>query len=491
MTYRRDASRMNALATRPSFSSWDSVSTRTKVPSRRQAAFPPLAPGYAGRHLPRVPIPSAEQKPERTPPAARVICLSLAALSFALHLALALRLDAVGSLRQYDVFFHADTQARLSCVVDGVCDSRASISHPALDLLVNPPVRTLAKIASTLGLWSGDETAARHGIALGVSPVAAAIRTACVYMMLVYMRLRPGSALLGTLLVTVSFSGVLFGAIPESFALSGAVIAAAFAWAARTQKGEPAHQAKWIALAAVGSAITITNLAPVLCIWGAARWKAGEDWNAIARSAARLAISSVAVVALLALVSFTLYDSRPLTAEAGVRYVSKWTEGNDPSQRAAWFPTAAANSVVGTQPLLSDNYQARKNTSRYLFRFTFDDTPGVFSAARPIATVLVVVAFIGGALMLRGSSTQRAVAGASLAILGFNAVLHTFWGVGHFLYSQHWHLAFCLLLIGVLAAPRRFELVANVALVALTLAVLAQNWGVARIMLAHFSLAVA
>ncbi|MCP4038729.1 MAG: hypothetical protein GY733_17445, partial [bacterium] len=86
--------------------------------------------------------PSASSEPAGKRDPTPGIALALAVASFTLHLVLAVHLSAVGAVDQFDVFFHADTQARLDCVVAGECDHRSSISHPALDLFVNPPVRT-------------------------------------------------------------------------------------------------------------------------------------------------------------------------------------------------------------------------------------------------------------------------------------------------------------------------------------------------------------
>ncbi|MBW2389097.1 MAG: hypothetical protein JRG89_11755, partial [Deltaproteobacteria bacterium] len=174
-----------------------------------------------------------------------------------------------------------------------------------------------------------------------------------------------------------------------------------------------------------------------------------------------------------ALASHALYDSRPLTLAEGTRYVSKWSEGNDPLERLARFPTALTNSVAGIPPDLAANYQGKLNDSRYKFRFTFEESPRAFSSARPLATALLVLAACGAWVMLRGARPLRSLAAACLAILLWNAGLHAFWGVGLFLYSQHWQLAFCLLLAGPLFAPRRFEW-AGIALVfGFTLAVVA------------------
>jgi predicted membrane protein len=451
----------------------------------------PLAQGFPHGHSPSVSTTATTAQTQPLPARAgtgAIACL-LAGVSFALHLGLALHLDAVESLDQFDVFFHADTQARLDCTTHGQCDHRSSISHPGLDILVNPPVRGIAALASGLGAWQGETKTARHAITLWVSPAAAALQSAWVFMLFVALGLPRLSAALASALATLSLSGLLFGSIPESFALSSCAIAGGYLLAARSESGNPlAQRSAWLLLAVIATAITVTNLVSIIVLFAAARFSAEDSPQQIVKSSGMLAGSAAIITLVLALASLALYDSRPLTASEGVRYVSKWSEDNQPLERLARFPTALANSVAGIPPNLATNYQGRLNDSKYKFRFTYEDAAGVFSSARPLATLVLVLSLCGGWVMWRGARTLRGLAAASLAILVWNAGLHAFWGVGFFLYSQHWQLAFCLLLLGPLFIPKRFALAASGLIAALTLAVAAQNWMVIRVMLAHFSL---
>ena len=412
----------------------------------------------------------------------------LAGLSFAIHLALALHLDATGSLNQYDVFFHADTKARLDCMVRESCDRRASISHPALDLLVNPPVRSAAKVATTLGGWNGDIKAARTAVALWLSPLASGATAAFAFLLFLGLGLPQVYALLATTLVGVSLSGLVFGSIPESFALSGACIAAAFALAAHTKPGARNDHALWLGLSIVATAITVTNIATILILFAASRWLATDEPQVIARRTAVLFATSAALVAVLGFASYSLYDSRPLNTEEGARYISKWTEGNVPFDRALWMATAASNSITAKPPELVNNYQADKNNSRYKFRFTYDRTPSVFSTSRPLGSLLLALALAGAIAMWAGTPTQRTIMLAALAILIFNKWLHAFWGVGHFLYSQHWNLAFSVLVVGPLFATGRALRVGQAIVFATVVAVALQNGAVVRLLLAHFTI---
>ncbi|MEO1916146.1 MAG: hypothetical protein ABGW98_20075, partial [Myxococcales bacterium] len=271
-------------------------------------------------------------------------------------------------------------------------------------------------------------------------------------------------------------------------ALSGACIAAAFALAAHTKPGARNDHALWLGLSIVATAITVTNIATILILFAASRWLATDEPQVIARRTAVLFATSAALVAVLGFASYSLYDSRPLNTEEGARYISKWTEGNVPFDRALWMATAASNSITAKPPELVNNYQADKNNSRYKFRFTYDRTASVFSTSRPLGSLLLALALAGAIAMWAGTPTQRTMMLAALAILIFNKWLHAFWGVGHFLYSQHWNLAFSVLVVGPLFATGRALRVGQAIVFATVVAVALQNGAVVRLLLAHFTI---
>lgn len=74
------------------------------------------------------------------------IAFLLALLAFLVSLVLALRLAGLGVVDQYDVMFHADTGARIDCVVRNDCAGRSSFAHPGLALFLNPPIRGAAAV---------------------------------------------------------------------------------------------------------------------------------------------------------------------------------------------------------------------------------------------------------------------------------------------------------------------------------------------------------
>jgi hypothetical protein len=112
----------------------------------------------------------------------------------------------------------------------------------------------------------------------------------------------------------------------------------------------------------------------------------------------------------------------------------------------------------------------------------------VFSTSRPLGSLLLALALAGAIAMWAGTRTQRTLMLAALAILIFNKWLHAFWGVGHFLYSQHWNLAFSVLVVGSLFATGRALRVGQAIVFATVVAVAIQNGAVVRLLLAHFTI---
>ena len=412
---------------------------------------------------------------------------TLAAIALSIHLLIAVQLDASGSFDQQDVFFHADTQSRLECAVEGKCAGRSTIAHPNLALFVNPPVGAVAMLLSGRGASKADVAEARHRASIWLSPVAAGLQAAVAFYFLLSIGLGRIPAAVATLLGVFSFSGLVFGSIPESFALSGLLITIAYWLASRPEPGAVPRWGRWFVLGLFATGITVTNLVYIAILFFIARLNAGDDWQRSAFRCLPLTAAVGAATLLLAIVSHGLYESRPLEMSEGVRYIDTWSRDNNPIERAAGFPTALANSIVAINPIPAHNYQARLHDAQYKFRFSFEGRPEVFTAARPFATTLLLFAIAGGVAMWRSEPRVRYVAAASIAIVIFNFVLHAFWGVEVFLYSQHWLQAFSLLAVGVLFLPDRFATAALLLMTTFTLAIAANNYHVGRVMLKYFA----
>ena len=134
---------------------------------------------------------------------------------------------ALGVLDQHDVLFDADPVVFLQAFGDGDMRDRLWRAHPNVRNLVNPPVR---RPPASPGLVRPDWTPARARPRLPSwwRPAAAASTTAAVFLTLRRARGIALAAVLAALLEAFAFSGLVFGSIPESYPLSGAMLAAAF-----------------------------------------------------------------------------------------------------------------------------------------------------------------------------------------------------------------------------------------------------------------------
>jgi len=164
-------------------------------------------------------------KPERRAVAACAIALF--AGSFLERYPLARTWSALGVLDQHDILFDADPVVFLQAFRDGEMRDRLWRTHPNVRNLVNPPVRLAARLARVVRPdWT--EERARGEAALLVAPAASGVTTAAVFLTLRLLGASLGAAALGAALEMSFFSGLVFGSIPESYPLSGAVVAVAF-----------------------------------------------------------------------------------------------------------------------------------------------------------------------------------------------------------------------------------------------------------------------
>jgi uncharacterized membrane protein YraQ (UPF0718 family) len=121
--------------------------------------------------------------------------------------------------------------------------------------------------------------------------------------------------------------------------------------------------------------------------------------------------------------------------------------------------------------------------SRYQYRFIMAHREEVFCFRHPLGFLFVGL-FVAGALgALRAPAHARRMCGASLAIIAFNWILHSAWGVDLILYSQHWQLSLLVLLAGLFLWSASFTRAVSLVFVGLILAVVVQNANTASSML--------
>jgi hypothetical protein len=190
----------------------------------------------------------------------------------------------------------------------------------------------------------------------------------------------------------------------------------------------------------------------------------------MAASVARTSLMAAIVLVLALGLNLTLNRTpdapRPLGKDVGWATAFATTQPRSIAARLATFPALLVDSIVAPVPRIIPNDHAIrvKPDARYRFQFTFDSdgqkgtTRSVMSIRNVIGSGLVAL-FVWTWWSFRGACDEhrlaRTICGAALLILAFNAVLHSFWGIDRFLYSQHWDVALKLLIAMSVLAPLR------------------------------------
>jgi hypothetical protein len=391
--------------------------------------------------------------------------LALFAASFLARYPLARTWSALGVLDQHDVLFDADPVVFLQAFRDGDMRDRLWRAHPNVRNLVNPPVRLAGRIARAVRPdWTVER--ARGEAALLVAPAASGATTAAVFLTLRLLGAPIGAAVLGALVEMGSFSGLVFGSIPESYPLSGAVLAAAFLLLADALRpGGRLRAVPWVLVASTAFGITATNLGLVgIPLFFAASRALGSRVRAAAVTAGLLlASAALAVVELLA-----------LNAAYGEHLPLRKIERTDPFlaprplATARSFPEAVVSTVLPDRPPVVTNEIGLRRDYPIKLMFTVEGGPqGIVS--RLLRGLVVAGFLLLGALQLaRLTDRGPPILWAALGVLAFNLVLHSAYrGPDLLLYSMHWHAALAVVLGATALAPRRAAVVLLAAAVAL------------------------
>jgi hypothetical protein len=413
---------------------------------------------------------------------------------FALHLGLAIRLDRLGAFERFNTLFGADPNLRLEALRRA--DPLFRLAHPGLSYLLGVPVRALGRLAAALA--PGDLTVDRavRATALGVAPLASALTCVILLRLLRRLGLPFSATLVLTLLSAFSFSSIIFGSMPETFAVSALAAAIAYALLLRSGPDDGVFpELAWLAVGVFASGITITNVVPVALLYflRAAR-KTARPGPALARA---IVLAALAVFITLA-AGVAAEKSLRVRSEPGPserEWVAHYIVPR-PVLHYAAFPSAVVDGIAPGPPVRlpgfaidgrarlragpreaapsdgegtqggapGDTARAGAADTRLDARFrglnarlahlTFEPSDRPLSR-RNLVGVALLAALAWAAFRRReGDALMASIARVSLAIIGFNWLLHGFWGGETFLYSQHWHVSLMLAIAALVAAAR-------------------------------------
>ncbi len=381
---------------------------------------------------------------------ALAVMVLLACIIFAIDAGLALRMRASGALFLGDIFFDADPYRQIGQLAYAMPVPGALV--PALPNDVHPLVPYMAVVFLQAGarIWSftsGDGARIvpylRETLTLLISPLCLSLSVFLFGRMLVRLGFAKVVALGGAAILGFSYSSLIFGSMPEHFAMSMLAIVALMAWAASwlLVPGPVSRQGYvvWALLAAYAIGTTVTNGFAAFALLAAVELRHGGAPRAILRAAGFAAMVGLGVMVTgFLLVNTQLSLGGYEVAPNGVTFLGNFSTYD------------AADVVDRLSRLLSDALQAicavDLNRVGPLHEWATTGHPDVIVPARPDELGVFAVVILGlvlGAIALgistglRAAPPLRALTWAGLAILAQNVVMHSVFGTVMMLYTQH------------------------------------------------------
>jgi hypothetical protein len=412
----------------------------------------------------------------------RADALVAAALAAAVFLGNALieqSLDRLRVLDQYDVLFNTDPNTRLFAIAHGLGDYGVEL-HPGLGLYYSRPIRAVAKAARRAGVIADTraaETALRRRLGKLVVPALSGLGMAAVFLTFLARGLGRGRALTMALLCSLAFSQLVFGSLPDHFAVTGFFFAVLSLLAADLARGGKVRWWAWLLAGALATGNTATNVVPVAILFAAPALCAGLPLRRVARDTAVLAAVSVAAFAVMLPLAQKAAHSQGPAAYDKVRnhtknYLRDWS-------LAATVATTIPRALMDTfapAGLVTSEMPEPVRRANFFSSGRADKMFGLDVASRPWLAALAAALTGAGALaFLRRDCPLRGLGVAALGVLAFNLVLHSFWGNEFFVYSQHWLVPLAVILAGNLTWPGRLGRSFSGLYAALVVAVAANN----------------
>jgi len=293
----------------------------------------------------------------------RLSTTALAAAVFAAHLWLALKLERLGLFERFNTLFGADPNLRLESLRRG--DTLFRLPHPGLSYLLGIPIRALAKV--TAAVVPGDPAPDQvvRAIALGVAPLAAALQ--CLILLRILRRLgfAFGTAFALTLLSAISFSAIVFGSMPETYAVSALAVVLAYALFLRGREtGGFATEFGWLGVGVFAAGVTITNIVPVaaLCFL-CTNHRSGRPGLSLARTVG-IAALAVFVAGAAGIAADEFLRVRETTGPGEREWIGRYIV-EQPILRYVTFPTAIVNGIAPSAPTRVPGFamEARRKTA--------------------------------------------------------------------------------------------------------------------------------
>jgi hypothetical protein len=409
------------------------------------------------------------------------LAVTFAAGVFAAHYALERQLSELHAFKQYDVLFDTDPVVRLVGFSHGWGPYNRNFLHPNLANFINPPLRAVAKGLQLAGLGGSDPLALREALGLMVNPLFSALQALAALALFLRLGFSRPAAFLLALLGAGAFSQIVFGSIPDHFALSGFFLTLIFIVAADLlqRQGEILWPA-WLFVGWLIASITVSNLAILgLVFWVSLRFCRRPQ-------ATRKTLLLMLATAALTFATYSLlnlgYEAEPQPPRKSFSWTLYFLRP-DAIANLLRFPTAVADSIAPPEPEVTNIRYLNPVDARFEFQFTLAETPLIFTGDNWLGTLVFLLLVAGALGHYRAGGSRRGLLWCGLAVLAFNGLFHSVWGHEYFLYSQHWLIAAVFLAAGVFSQRPRLGPAVFVLVTLLTATVLLNNFLNIRLLL--------
>ena len=401
-----------------------------------------------------------------------------------------------------DTLFNADAGWFLMGFADGHGTGTSwggrSLIHPNVANFINPPVRVLAHLCTAVLLCATPAEMARRQVATAVAPALAATESVLLFLAAWLLFRRRLLAVLAATMNAALFPSVIFGALPESYALSGCAFAALFYLVARQAVGLAVGSAAWILVGAALAGATITNLVPFALIVALAQLHAtGTVRQALMRTLG-LSVSAVLVTAVLAVAIASAYGSLADFRTGSVKQrveidVSRYRPGTESlagytrrqlgkilPRAAVAFPVALGNTLLPGSPSVRNAAKPGEPVRRgdatepdvphATLEITYEQSGATWG------TVLSLFAIVGAVWCAFAlPHANRLVYLAAVMLVAYNWAFHSVFGTELFLYAKHWTVGVSVVLWAWLHVARPIRQAGAVAIAVLIVAAAARD----------------
>jgi hypothetical protein len=371
------------------------------------------------------------------------------------------RLDALGVIDQYNILFDSDPNQALAAISHGW---GRNYKHWNLATFFSIPIRLMSKPAALLS--AAEEMEIRMELGLLVAPLLSALTGPLVFGAGLFLGLRLRYALLLALVNQVCTSRVVFGSVPESFALSAFAIAL-FLWlgARDIRNSSPSPRLAWVVAGVFGFGVTVTNLVSFCFSWMLSRYDLSTALRPALASTARMAALVVAINMAIFLAAAFLFS------ESVTRIVQRAGEdpyyGGDFLRSLAELPFAIGYTLAGPLPAVVPEPIAGREDLPIRTMFNYARVP------KGSLGSLAYLAFLGACFVLGAAGWyqaggQRRTFGILCVLLVFlNSTPHLLYrGLDLFLYSQQWQVPLIFLVGGIFFLRPEWEGFAEATMVA-------------------------